>query len=383
ISPRTVALAIGALALTGVVLLAVGYFLLSSATVTITPVTRPASADLEYAIVPPDTDPPANVLVVPGERVSLDFSVEASQATTGTRAEPAGEARGRVRFSNPNDEDIDIAAGTSLETEAGQAYAVDEDLTIPAGDPGLGRYGSAEASVTAEDPGTGGNIEIGGLSGRLENGVYFSNRDAPLADGTDREVPVVAAGDVQALRETATVALREKITAEVDQSTPDGVTIVPESIAEDDLTFSFSGQAGDEAETLSVTASAPVTVLTYRPAETETAILADATTRLTAGAPAGFQFDPASLQLAAPVLVEADGSGARYTVTGSGRWVALISDADRDRLADQLAGSDAGEADRILSSVPSIEGSEVDYGPGWLPDRMPPSAGRISIAVDD
>lgn len=383
ISPRSVALAIGALALTGVVLLAVGYFLLSSATVTITPVTRPASADLEYAIVPPDTDPPANVLVVPGERVSLDFSVEASQATTGTRAEPAGEARGRVRFSNPNDEDIDIAAGTSLETEAGQAYAVDEDLTIPAGDPGLGRYGSAEASVTAEDPGTGGNIEIGGLSGRLENGVYFSNRDAPLADGTDREVPVVGAGDVQALRETATVALREKITAEVDQSTPDGVTIVPESIAEDDLTFSFSGQAGDEAETLSVTASAPVTVLTYRPAETETAILADATTRLTAGAPAGFQFDPASLQLAAPVLVEADGSGARYTVTGSGRWVALISDADRDRLADQLAGSDAGEADRILSSVPSIEGSEVDYGPGWLPDRMPPSAGRISIAVDD
>jgi len=371
------------LAVAGVILFAVGYFLLSSATVSVTPVSRPASAGLEYAIVAAGSEPPPGVVVIPGEEVTLDFDVEAMQPTTGLRAEAADAARGRVRFSNPNDEDIEITADTPLETENGRAYLVAEDVTVPAGDPGLGRYGSAEASVTAEDPGTGGNLDIGGLSGRLDNGVYYSNRDAPLADGTDQEVPVVAAEDVQALRETATASLREKITAEVETSAPEGVAIVPESIAEDDVTFTFSGQAGDDAEELSVTASAPVTVLTYRPADVDAAIRAEANARLTATAPAGFRFDQATVQLAAPALLSADGDVARYSVTGTGQWVAVVSDEERDRLAAELAGSGTDDANRILSAVPGLQGYAIDYAPGWLPDRMPPSAGRIEIRVDD
>ena len=383
VTPRVLGFALGGLLIAGLVLFAVGYFLLSSATISVIPVSRPASAALEYAIVPAGTDPPPDVLVIPGEQLSLEFEVEASQPTTGTRAEAAEAARGRVRFSNPSDEDIEIAADTPLTTDDGRAYLVAEAVTVPAGDPGLGRYGSAEASVTAQGPGTVGNLDTGELSGRLENGVYYSNRDAPIADGTDRQVPIVAAEDVQALRERATVALREKIAAEVMDKAPDDVSIVQETIAEDDLAFSFSGQAGDDAEMLSVTVSAPVTVLTYRPADADTAIRNEAVARLTGSAPAGFQLDPDSVQLSDPDQLSADAGSARYAVTGSGVWVAVIPDAERDRLANELAGSGTGEVDRILAEVPSIEGYEVDYAPGWLPDRMPPSASRIEIRVDD
>ena len=59
--------------------------------------------------------------------------------------------------------------------------------------PPLMRRPATLMQVTAVD---GGAPRQGALSGRLEQGVYFSNRQAPLTRPADRTVPVVSEADI-------------------------------------------------------------------------------------------------------------------------------------------------------------------------------------------
>lgn len=383
LGPRTIATIVGLVLLAGLVVFAVGFFLLSSATVTLRPESRPVDTELTYAILPPDQDAPDGAAVtVPAEQMSLEFSTEASEPATGTRQEPGDPARGRVRLSNPNTEEVTIEAGATLTSIDGLEYTVDQDATVPAGDPGLGRYGGGEAAVTAAEGGTAGNIETGELSGRLDSGVYYSNRDAPLAGGTDQDIQVADAADIQALRTEAEQVLREKIDNEVASEVPAGVEIVPESITDQDFTYTFSHQAGDDAETVSVSATAPVTLLTYRPDEAQRLVAQELQRQLTEATPDGFSFDPDSLTTGDPTPTGESGSVALYQVTGSGEVLAVIPEEVQRQLQDDLAGDSAETAAAKIAEVANVAGFDVDYDPAWLPDRMPLSQSRITVEVD-
>ncbi|MGI8644257.1 MAG: baseplate J/gp47 family protein, partial [Thermomicrobiales bacterium] len=352
IGGRTIAILVGLLLLAVLTVFAVGFFLLSSATVTLRPESQSVESELTYAILPPDQEAPENVaLTVPAEEMSLEFSVEDSVPATGTRQEPADSARGRVRLSNPNTEDVTVEAGTTLTSIEGLEYTVDQDVTIPAGDPGLGRYGGGDAAVTAAEGGTVGNIETGELSGQLESGVYYSNRDARLAGGTDQNIQVADAADIQALRTAAEQALREKIESEVASEVPAGVEIVPESISDEDFTYNFSHQPGDDADTVSVEATAPVTLLTYQPDEAQRLVEEALRQQLTAVIPDGFAFDPDSLTTSDATPTSDDGAAARYQISGEGDALAVIPEEVQRQLAEELAGDAADTAAAKIAEV--------------------------------
>ena len=380
---RTIASIAGLLALAALAVFAVGFFLLSSATVTLEPEAQPVDASLTYAILPPDQAAPDGAAVtVPAEEMALEFSAEGSTPATGSRQEPADPARGRVRLSNPNTEEVTVEAGTTLTSIDGLEYTVDQDVAVPAGDPGLGRYGGGEAPVTAVEGGTAGNIETGELSGQLDSGVYYSNRDAPLGGGTDEEIQVADAVDIQTLRDEAEQSLREQIDNEVASKVPDGVEIVPESISAEDFTYSFSHQAGEDAETVSVEASAPVTVLIYRPEEAQRLVDEELRRQLNAATPDGFTFEPGSLTTTEPAAAGDEGTGLLYEVRGSGEALAVIPDEVQRQLQEELAGDSAETAAETIAAIANVADFRVDYDPVWLPDRMPLSDSRITIEVE-
>ncbi len=380
---RTIATIVGLLLLAGLTVFAVGFFLLSSATVTLRPEEQPVTTTLTYAIVSPDGEAPDDAaLTVPAEQMSLEFTAEASKPATGTRQEPGDPARGRVRLSNPNTEDVTLAAGATLTSIDGLKYTVDQEVTVPAGDPGLGRYGGGEAAVTAAEGGTAGNIDTGELSGRLDSDVYYSNRDAPLAGGTDQDIQVADAADIQALRTEAGQSLRDQIESDVASNVPAGVEIVPNSINDADFTYTFSHQAGDDAETVSVEATAPVTLLTYKPAEAQQLINDELRQQLTAATPDGFTFDPSSLTATDPTPNGNQGTVALYQVEGSGQVLAVIPEAVQNQLEQELIGDSPGEAATKVAAVANVASFDVDYAPVWLPDRMPVTGGRITVEVE-
>ena len=322
---------------------------------------------------------PTPELTIPVAPLDLELTWEGSIATTGTRAEPDKPARGRVRLANPGTESVTVKAGTEITSDAKVKYRFVDDVTVRGGDPGLGEYGGAEAEVEAVTPGTAGNLGVGELWGQLKNKVYYSNRDAAIEGGTDKVVKTVAPADVAALRRQAETELARQSEGDLASRLEPGTAVVPGSVKLGELEVTFSRQAGDDAETLRLTAKAAATGSTYETAEVNAQATASLQGKLAASTPAGFAMDPGSLVLGEPEPVA--GEFGVFRVTARGRALAELPEQARADLAEDLAGKSVDEVAAIVRANPAVAGFDVDYSPGWLPDRMPISDDRIEIEV--
>ena len=377
--PALLGAAVMAVALVGVAL----FFLLPRAEVAVALKRRPVEAELVYEVVAPGAAPGRDAaLTVEGEPVTLEIEFEASVATTGIRTEPGDTASGEVRLANPGAEEVTVAKGTVVATEEEVEFAFVEDVSVPARPPDA-PAGYATGRVRAVRPGAGGNVEPGEIGGRLPNGVYYSNRDGPTAGGTEREIRVVAPEDVEKLRAEAEAALPDRAAERFAEELAENVAALPSTFAVGKGSDRFDHEAGDEAERLSLRAVRPVTALTYEPDATVARVRADLDERLAAGVPTGYAVDEERVVVDPPQPVAERADGARFRLAARGAAVAVLDEAERAALADELAGEEPAAVAEILGGVAEIERFDVAYRPGWLPDRMPSSAGRIAIEPEE
>lgn len=364
-----------------VITLLLGIFVLSSASVTLALESGRVNGTVDCEIVAPGESGSATV-VIQGERTEFDVNYSGSVPTTGTRAVPDATASGRVRFSNPTDQNVTITAGTELKAFGGQTYRVASDVTVAAGNAALSQFGAGEAVIEAVDPGTAGNLDVGQVSGELENGVFYSNRDAPIAGGTDSLVKTIQPTDVQTLHDTASEQLRQMAASGQGGNLDPDTQVVPATVELSEPAFTDDLQAGDDGDQVSTTATATATVLTYsnrdlrlRATEALIPVLSDQLTP-------GLQLSESTVQLTAQgVPGEQTAQGASFQVAGIANTTASLSDEEAQALADELAGSSASDVNSILTANERISSYDVTYSPGWLPDRMPNSADRIEITV--
>ena len=363
-----------------VITLLLGIFVLSSASVTLALESGRVNGTVDCEIVAPGESGNASV-VIQGERTVFDVSYTGSVPTTGTRAVPDASATGRVRFSNPTDQNATIAAGTELMAHGGQTYRVASDVTVAAGNAALGQFGSGEAVAEAVNPGTAGNFAVGQVAGKLDNGVFYSNRDAPMAGGTDREIKTVQPTDVQTLHASASEQLRQIAATGKGGLDPD-TQVVPATVELSEPAYSDDLQAGDDGDQVSTTATATATVLTYSNRDLRLQATEALIPVLSAQLTPGLQLSESTVKLTAQgTPSEQTARGASFEVSGVANTTASLSDEEAQALADELAGSSASDVNSILTANERISSYDVTYSPGWLPDRMPNSADRIDITV--
>lgn len=371
----------GGIAAILVITLLLGIFVLSSAQVTIALAAERVTGTVDCQIVAPGESGSATV-VIEGEQREVQLSWTGSVPTTGTRPEADAVASGRVRLSNPTDDDVTVTAGTEMSSRSGLTFTVTEDVTVAAGNPALGQYGSGEALVQAVDGGTVGNLAVGELSGVLESGVYYSNRDAALAGGTDRDIATVQPADVQALHDQATEALRQQAANGEIPGLDRDIQVVPATVELDTPDFEDDLQSGDDGESVSTTATAQATVLTYDNADLRLRATGALIPILEAQLGPGLTLSESTVALTAQGTPgEQSAAGATFDISGIANTSASLSDADADALAEQLAGQSPSDVNSILTANERIASFDVDYSPGWLPDRMPNSADRITVTV--
>ena len=356
--------------------------LIPRATVALVLKRQPLSGEVRYQVVAPGAA--ANVaegvaFVITGQMLSEELTLKASIPTTGGRAEPDQTAGGAVRFANPTAEEITLEEGTVLPTDSGSAYTLTGEVTVPAFSAEEGRAGTAGGMVQADQPGTKGNIEQGMLSGRLANGVYFSNREGAIAGGTDKRIGIVAEEDLSTLRAQVLETLTSRLTAAFANEVGSGLEIVPSTLLAGEPRFQFDAAAGDAAQDLTVAAVVPATALAYEPAVARGQARMTLTPRLSQAAPEGYTLDPTSLTLSQPVEEVAAPDFTVYVLQAEAKARAALSETERNTLAQALAGADPTEAEAILRAVPAIERFSIAYEPGLWPDRMPDSANRITL----
>jgi len=355
--------------------------LLPQAEVAITLARVPVNAELVYVVAPPGATVEGADLVVEGAPVTVPVTVAASVPTTGVRREPDAAASGAIRLSNPNPEPVQIEQGTTIAGVDGVEFAFVEDVEVPAGAAAENRFGAAQAEVRAVEPGGAGNLETGALGGRLPSGVYFSNRDGSMAGGTDRDIPVVAAADLAALRDQLAAALPDQAEEAVAGELPDGAVVAPSSLTYDEIEPTFDHQEGDDATEVRGEAVVPVTALTYNPDAIANQTRSALRERLGQRIQPGFELDEESIRVEEPQPIDPAGAAGavRYRVAAEAVARAVLSDDQRQDLRSDLAGMGAADADAAVRALPGVEAVDLSFRPSWLPERMPRSARAIDV----
>jgi hypothetical protein len=375
---RALLIAAGALvALVGLVSL-----LLPGATVSITLKRQPLAGDVVYDIT--TTGQPLDggaAVAVPAQMQTTDVTWEGQIPATGVRVEPTDRASAPILFANPTDAPLQVDAGTQMKTETGVVFAVVDAVTVPPRDPATGKAGQAQGAVRAADAGSGGNVGVGEIGGKLPNGLYYSNRQQAASGGAEKRIPVVAEADFDTLRKQAAAALPQAAAAAFAKALPSGQAIVPATIAAGPAAETFSAAEGDATDTLSVKMVWHVSALAYDQSAATRTIAESAARQLGTLAPAGYVVDPATVKPGTPTVAEQTAQGVRLKAPVAIDAVALLTQPQRRALAERLAGADPKAVDAVLRETPQIDHFSVSYHPIWLPDRMPANVGRIQIVV--
>jgi hypothetical protein len=358
-------------------------FILPQAVVTIVPRTAPVAGAVVFDVTTdgrPIDEQAAFALTL--QQRQVDVVWEGTAPVTGVRVEPDGTASSPIELRNAASEPLVVEAGTTVATETGVEFTFTEAVTVPASDSATGRPGAATGTVQAVEAGSGGNVGTGEIGGRLPNGVYYSNRMNPAAGGSDKEYPMVAQEDLDALRAEANTAAPQ-LAGEVIARDQPGEEILLSTATVSGQDDAFDHQAGEDAAEISLRSTLTVDMLTFD-GEAASAkfkqILAD---RLGAEAPEGFSVVEEKIIFEEPLETEESDRGVRLEVKARADAIAVLDDAERAALANELAGASAEDAAAILVRRAEIAEYSVDYHPAWLPEQMPNNAGRIQLEITE
>ncbi|CAN5851235.1 hypothetical protein BH20CHL3_BH20CHL3_10830 [soil metagenome] len=378
---RIVAFAVAIALIAGIA----GWYYLPAVTVDATLRQGQIGTELLFSVTRPGADAPIDAAFsVEAQEISDTVEFDIVIDSTGRQVTPDEAASGTVTLRNASTEVVAIPAGTTLTTPMGVAYATDEDVEAPPGSADGSTIGEVNVTVTAVEPGSGGNLAPGELSGKISDlPIYFSNREAETSGGADIEVPIVTEEDIANVENQVAVDLRGAVAEDWTAQLPAGEVILTPSVEVGAPEFTIEQSVGDLSETVTLRGTVGATGLRYDGAEVNEQARANYESALAAEVPQGYEILLDTVALGERELVSQSPDSVEYTMSATARVRAIFPEADAERLADDLGGADAERAESILANVPAFESWSVSRSPGWWFERMPQTGSRVTIAVAD
>ena len=380
---RLVGSVVGVIATIALVAAALGWYYMPALNVRATLREAPVGSALLYSVTAPDASaPPDAAFSVPAERLTETVSFTVTIPATGVQKTPEGTASGTVTLRNGSAAAIALPAGTALANRAGVGFVTTADVEVPAGSADGSTIGETTVGVTAAKPGAAGNLGQGELTGKIaDQPVYFSNRDAAIAGGSDREVKVVAEADIAALESRIENDLR-RVTAEGwSAQLGDGRAVVGPSVEPGKPDWEIAQRAGDISDTATLTGTVEAQGLVYDLAAVEAQARESFISELQGQIPAGYALDPSTLALGEPELLSESPATVEYQVTATATARAVFDEGAEANLTEAIAGSSWSNVEAALANVPAFASWEVERDPAWWPSRAPQTGDRVTIEV--
>lgn len=374
---RIAAIALVAVAAIGFAL----WFWMPAASVDITLRQASVSTEIVYSVVVPGGQAPSDAaFTVEASEQSAEVPFTIEIPASGTEREPDGTASGTLLFRNVGDAPVTLEQGTELSTAAGTSYMLMEPVEVPAGS--LEEPGEAEGPVTAAQAGAAGNVDTGGLTGKVpDQDVYYSNLGGPIEGGSDSEFTVVTEDDIAEAERAVQEDLRDAAVQGWSTQLPDGMSIVGPSVTPGDPQFSIEGQAGERRESVVVSGTVPVQGYVYSIADVQQQSRATFETALQEQVPPGYALVPETVELAEPEVLAEAPQNVDYRVRATAVARAVFDEGAQDGLRERMAGSSVDEAEAALNDTGAIESWELSRSPGWWPGGMPQATGRITLDI--
>jgi len=380
---RLLGSAVAVLAAIALVAAALGWYYMPALTVRATLREAPVGTALLYSVTAPDASaPPDAAFSVPAERLSDTVSFAVTISATGVQKTPEGTASGTVMLRNGSAAAIALPAGTALANRAGTGFVTGADVEVPAGSPDGSAIGEIAVGVTAAQPGSTSNLGQGELTGKIaDQPVYFSNRDAAIAGGTDREVKVVADADIAELESRIENDLRRVVAEGWSAQLGEGRAVVGPSVAPKEPTWEILQQAGDVSDTVTLTGTVDAEGLVYDLAAVEAQARESFIPELQGQIPAGYALDQTTIALGEPELLSESPETVEYKVTATANARAVFDEGAEANLTEAIAGSSWSNVEAALTNVPAFATWNVERDPQWWPSRAPQAGDRVTIEI--
>jgi hypothetical protein len=378
--PVGTAAVVAGLLVVAVAAFGVGWYVLPSATVTITPrqeVVGPVELSVRADPLVTVAQPSAGV--VPALRPTQDLAVSGQFSATGQRVAQTS-ATGSVRWQNCDPtQAYTIPKATTVRTAAGVAFTTDGSLLLQrAIVTGNGQTKNLECQtgdvgVTAASPGPEANVPAGTITLAPFNSFISVKNPAPTAGGTRKTFTRISQADIDAATAQLTKELKAAFTAwaaappdlpagahaypataalGTSAPTPDPATLVGKEVP------SFELGLGATAEVTAVD-QATITALAgprLAAAVTADAVLVEGSTRIVVGDG------------------RIDGAAVIFPVTVQGLEIHRLDEA---ALRARISGRSLDEARRLLADVGTVG---IETWPGYV-SSIPTLGARVTIQI--
>lgn len=374
------------LAVIGFTILVLGVYLLSLPRAVVSLVPREAEAkemDLALTILLQDAglqeakiSEENGTIMLPAKPVQVELEGQASVEASGETWIPEGRATGAVVFTNRTEYAINVPSGSKV-SGGGATFHTTQDIVVPASDFwGSDAYvGIARVSITADQPGSAGNVDawvISTIEGELA-GVLNVINEVPTGGGSERQGTVVTAEDQDKLRKKLVTELQEDAYRALQQELG-SLEVLSGTLEIETIEEAFDHEVGSEADKVVLTARVRASALASRPGLLNQAI--DKAVQQKMGEQKAGQ-KIASITHGAIEAVE--------PVQGINAWIyhtpariSIVHEIDeelKDEIRAALKGLPAEEADAVLAGY---QDRIADYWISPSVDQLP-GASRIRV----
>lgn len=311
-------------------------------------VTITASADF--------TEINLETLEVPASTITTTRTITLALRTTGTVLVGADPAKATVTITNPGEKSFSLPAGTILLAAPDlRAFALDAAAQVGPG-------ATVDAAVTALEPGGGGNLPEGSITGWFDaaNRELIVTNVAPAAGGTNVERPAFGENDRVALNQLARDLERSDVVKRfVLEGRPHDAVFLGTATATAKA-GTTSMEVGEEGDIVLMDVEVTVSALAVLQATLEQ-VARDVLAQDGVGA-----FIPGSVTAVEigdrVVNTEEDTVTTELRVSGD-----FARDVTEDGIREAVKGKSQEDAKSTLAERYGIQSPDVRLSPGWAP----------------
>lgn len=362
-------------------------FVLPSADIIVKPRTEPVTRDLEVQVDSKVGVPDVSNLTIPGKIITDQVSVSKTYAATGVK-NTGEKASGFVTLYNFSKTTLILRKGTTRLEAKGKVYYFLQDVgnIRPTGRIGADLEVDQSSLVdpvpiVAADSGEDSNLPAGTrfeiyneVFGHQPQALYATNGN-PVAGGTNKQLKIVSAADIEAARQDLKDLLVSKFRESVKQKlTPDS-QLSDNAFATSVVEEKIAPLVNSEAENFSLSQTANITALAYDESDVRDLIVE----RIVRLLPENKYLLPAQAQRLSAQFVSLDLAGGIGTLRAHFESEVRYQ-INADFLSRSLPGKSATQVKEILLARPEIQDVQVKLSPFWV-NTVPRFGNKINFKI--
>ncbi len=358
----------------------VGYLVLPTTKISISPKTEKVSFDLVIIGSKDISRIDESLNKIPIQEIRVE-KTESKEFSASGEKELNEKARGTLTIYNEySSSPQTLVATTRFESSGGKVFRIEQNIIVPGAKIEEGKIvaSSIEMEVVADQPGTNYNIEptnftIPGFKGTAKYAGFYAQSKEGMTGGYTGKVSVVSAKDLEEAEENLTEELKNEVKQTLQSQIPTDLKLIEGGLKEK-ITEISTVDEGTETDNFNIEMSALVQALFFQEEDLKTLIDLNLISQVEENkTPLS---ESQQIDYGEIIIDWVDGE-ATFNLHIEEEVVWQI---DVVALKKDLAGQSEIEVRKYLANQPEIEKAKVTFWPFWV-KKIPVQEKKIEIEI--